>query len=64
MEVELELKFPASTLAPAPRSEDFSRGEDNSGFFQVLTKSVFLGGGNSGKISFYQIETKMKAFFY
>jgi len=41
----------------------FSRGA-NTGFFQVVAKSIFPGVGNSNEISFYQLENKRKNFFY
>ena len=67
--VELELIFQASNLAPFPGIRTFS-GSPSRIFFpgdvivdisRCWPKS-FLEGGNSGEISFSQLETKMKNF--
>jgi len=38
--------------------------DSDSGFFQVVAKSTFPRGANSGEISFSQVDTKRKAFIY
>jgi len=40
----------------------FSRGE-NSGFFQVVAKSIFPGEANNDEISFYQLRNEEKNVF-
>jgi len=40
----------------------FSR-EAESGFFQVVVKSIFLRVGNSGEIAFYQLKTRERHFY-
>jgi len=48
----------------AMASEGFFPRGANSELFQMAAKIIFPGRGNNGGVSFYELETKRKTFFY